>query len=129
MSTKKGRKGGRPEAVEAAAGDDIPVEGLEAEESDLSAGEPLAEDGSQFGMEELSPLREMEMTECLDELCRIGERNGGYITYGEVNRIIPQLTLDEASVEKSFELLEASGIQVVRDEDLERFLAARNGEK
>ena len=129
MSMKKGKKGGRPEAIEAAASDDIPVDGLEAEEPERAADDPTAEDGSQLGMEELSPLREMEMNECLDELRRVGERNGGYITYGEVNRIVPQLALDEASLEKYFELLEVSGIQVVRDEDVERFLAARNVEK
>ena len=69
------------------------------------------------------------MHECLAELRSAGERNGGYITYGEVNRIVPPQTQDEVCIEKCFELLEASGIQLVRDEDLERFLSARNGER
>ena len=129
MNTKKGEKGGRTEVIEPAASDDIPAAGLETDEPGRSAEDQAAEDGSQLGLEALSPLREMEMNECLDELRRVGERNGGYITYGEINRIIPQLTLDDVNVEKYFELLEVSGIRIVRDEDLERFLAGRNGEK
>ena len=71
-----------------------------------------------------SPLRELEMRECIAELRKVGERNGGYITYGEISRTIPQEMQDEARLDSCLESLEASCIRVVRDEDVEGWLSS-----
>ncbi len=76
-------------------------------------------------MEGISILREKELNDVLNDVKRRSEANGGYITFEELNQILPQNIVDEIQSERYLKILEALGVQVLREEDVKRWLEAK----
>ncbi len=77
-------------------------------------------------MEGMSILRETEINEVLNEVKRRSESNGGYVTFEELNQILPQNIVDAIQSDRYLAILEALGVQVLREEDVKKWLEAKN---
>ena len=77
-------------------------------------------------MEGMSILREKELNDVIQDVKRRSETNGGYVTYEELNQILPSNIVDEIQSDKYLKILEALGVQVIREEDVRKYLDAKN---
>ena len=77
-------------------------------------------------MEGMSILRETELNDVINDVKRRSEANGGYITYEELNQILPSNIVDAIQSDKYLKILEALGVQVIREEDVKKYLDAKN---
>ncbi len=80
-------------------------------------------------MEGMSILRETELNDVIQDVKRRSEANGGYITYEELNQILPSNIVDAIQSEKYLKILEALGVQVLREDDVKKFLDAKNAKQ
>ena len=80
-------------------------------------------------MEWMSILRETELNDVIQDVKRRSEANGGYITYEELNQILPSNIVDAIQSEKYLKILEALGVQVLREDDVKKFLDAKNAKQ
>ena len=80
-------------------------------------------------MEGMSILRETELNDVIQDVKRRSEANGGYITYEELNHILPSNIVDAIQSDKYLKILEALGVQVLREDDVKKFLDAKNAKK
>ena len=76
-------------------------------------------------MEGISILREKELNDVLNDVKRRSEANGGYITYEELNQILPQSIVDEIQSERYLKILEALGVQVISEDAVREFMEAK----
>ena len=76
-------------------------------------------------MEGISILREKELNDVLNDVKRRSEANGGYITYEELNQILPANIVDEIQSDRYLKILEALGVQVLREEDVRKWQEAK----
>ena len=77
-------------------------------------------------MEGMSILRETELNDVINEVKRRSEANGGYVTYEELNQILPQNIVDQIQSERYLKILEALGVQVLREDDVKKWIEAKN---
>ncbi len=77
-------------------------------------------------MEGMSILRETELNDVINEVKRRSEANGGYVTYEELNQILPQNIVDAIQSDRYLKILEALGVQVLREEDVKKWVEAKN---
>ena len=77
-------------------------------------------------MEGLSILRETEINDVINDVKRRSELNGGYVTYEELNQILPQNIVDAIQSDRYLRILEALGVHVIREEDVKKYLEAKN---
>ena len=77
-------------------------------------------------MEGMSILRETELNDVVQDVKRRSEANGGYITYEELNQILPSNIVDAIQSDKYLKILEALGVQVLREDDVKKWLEAKN---
>ncbi len=77
-------------------------------------------------MEGMSILRETELNDVINEVKRRSEANGGYVTYEELNQILPQNIVDAIQSDRYLKILEALGVQVIREDDVKKWLDAKN---
>ena len=75
-----------------------------------------------------SVLRDGDLHEALREVCRLSERNGGLVTFDELNRILPQDAVDDVLTERLLKILEMAGVRVVSEEDIAARKKAKAGE-
>jgi len=87
----------------------------EVESPEENEGEETAEPVS--GQEAYSLLQSVDMDEALHELLCIGRRNGGYVTFDELNRLMPQDLVDAVLTEQVLKGLEVNGVRIIREED------------
>ena len=80
-------------------------------------------------MEGMSILRETELNDVIKDVKHRSEANGGYITYEELNQILPSTIVDAIQSEKYLKILEALGVQVLREDDVQKFLDAKNAKQ
>ena len=78
-------------------------------------------------VEDYSSLREAEMQAALAEIRRRSDANGGYVTYDEINRILPQQLVDAVETEQYLKILEQLGVHVIKEEDVASWLAEKAG--
>ena len=95
-----------------------PLPAFAADEDDVDAIIP--------SMEGMSILRQSELNEVISEIKRRSETNGGYVTYEELNQVLPQNIVDAIQSENSLRMLEALGVRVIREEDVKKFVEARD---
>ena len=76
-------------------------------------------------MEGMSILRETELNDVINEVKRRSEANGGYVTYEELNQILPQNIVDAIQSDRYLKILEALGVQVIREEDVKKWVEAK----
>ena len=113
---------GREAEAEEAATDDLPVPSAAVDESaDASDADTVLP-----SMEGMSILRETELNDVIQDVKRRSEANGGYITYEELNQILPSNIVDAIQSDKYLKILEALGVQVLREEDVKKYLDAKN---
>ena len=74
-------------------------------------------------------LRETELNDVINDVKRRSEANGGYVTYEELNQILPSNIVDAIQSEKYLKILEALGVQVIREEDVKNYLDAKNAKQ
>ena len=67
-----------------------------------------------------------ERNAVIQELKQRAEKNGGYVTYDELNQIVPVTAQDESSAEEYFSLLEKLNVAVIPAEGVEAFLANKD---
>ena len=87
-------------------GDDVPAllpAGVVDDDADGDADAVLP------SMEGLSILRETELNDVIQDVKRRSEANGGYITYEELNQILPSNIVDAIQSDKYLKILEALG--------------------
>ncbi len=105
-------------------GDDLhpalPLPGFEEDESAIDIETVLP------SMEGMSILRETELNDVINEVKRRSEANGGYVTYEELNQILPQTIVSAIQSDRYLKILEALGVQVIREEDVKKWLEAKN---
>ena len=77
-------------------------------------------------MEGMSILRETELNDVILDVKRRSEANGGYITYEELNQILPSNIVDAIQSDRYLKILEALGVQVLREEDVKKWLEAKS---
>ena len=80
-------------------------------------------------MEGMSILRETELNDVIQDVKRRSEANGGYITYEELNQILPNNIVDAIQSDKYLKILEALGVQVIREDDVKKYLDAKNAKQ
>jgi len=80
-------------------------------------------------MEGMSILRSNELRDVIQDVKRRSELNGGFITYEELNQILPSTIVDAIQSDKYLKILEALGVQVIREEDVKKFLEAKNAKQ
>ena len=80
-------------------------------------------------MEGMSILRETELNDVINDVKRRSEANGGYVTYEELNQILPSNIVDAIQSDKYLKILEALGVQVIREEDVKNYLDAKNAKQ
>lgn len=113
----------------------------EAEEEGVDAPQPLpasalddtidASDADTIlpSMEGMSILRETELNDVIQDVKRRSEVNGGYVTYEELNQILPSTILDAIQSDKYLRILEALGVNVIREEDVKKYIDAKNAKQ
>lgn len=99
---------------------------VEEREVDETVEEPAAESAS-ASIEDCSALRNAEMQEVVADIRRQAERNGGYVTYEELNQTLPQHIVDAVTSERFLEIFEGLGIRLIREDDLSRWRAEKEG--
>ncbi|MBQ3289038.1 MAG: RNA polymerase sigma factor RpoD [Kiritimatiellae bacterium] len=107
-------------------GDDVPAllpTGAIDEDADGDADAVLP------SMEGLSILRETELNDVIQDVKRRSEANGGYITYEELNQILPSNIVDAIQSDKYLKILEALGVQVIREDDVRKYLDAKSAKQ
>ena len=77
-------------------------------------------------MEGMSILRETELNDVIQDVKRRSEANGGYVTYEELNQVLPSNIVDAIQSDKYLKILEALGVQVLREDDVRKFIEAKN---
>ena len=107
--------------LEAAAEDLPPMPAASMDESADAAGD----DTVLPSMEGMSILRETELNDVVQDVKRRSEANGGYITYEELNQILPSNIVDAIQSEKYLKILEALGVQVMHEENVKKYLEAK----
>lgn len=78
-------------------------------------------------VEDYSALRADEISESIREIRRKAESNGGYVTYEELNRMLPQGVVDAIQSERYLKVLDALDIRLLREDEVERWRAERSG--
>ena len=78
-------------------------------------------------VEDYSALRADEISESIREIRRKAESNGGYVTYEELNRMLPQGVVDAIQSERYLKVLDALDIRLLREDEVERWFAERSG--
>ena len=116
---------GESEASAAAEEGDM---GLAAPLPSFDMGDDAANDIDMVlpSMEGMSILRETELNDVINEVKRRSESNGGYVTYEELNQILPQNIVDAIQSDRYLKILEALGVQVLREEDVPKWKEAKN---
>ena len=102
----------------------IVAEAVQAEQAEEAESETVLP-----AMEGMSILRKTELNDVVQDVKRRSEANGGYITWEELNQILPQNIVDAIQSDKYLTILDALGVQVIREDDVKKFLEARNAKQ
>ena len=108
------------------AGDSV-AEDVAAMSPDSVEAEETAEIEVMPSVADFSALRDEDVREALREARRLGDRNGGYVTFDELNRMLPQDMVDDVLAGRMLKALELTGVQVIREEDVAAWKKAKAG--
>ncbi|MBR4653267.1 MAG: RNA polymerase sigma factor RpoD [Kiritimatiellae bacterium] len=94
---------------------------------------PMTEYGDDFdgtdvlsGFAGRSILGAEERNAVIQEVKQRAEKNGGYVTYEELNQIVPMTVQDEATFEEYLQILGQLNVDVIRSEDVEAYRANKD---
>ena len=77
-------------------------------------------------MEGLSVLRDQELNEVINEVKHRAESQGGYITFEELNQILPQAIVDTLQTERYLSMFEQLGVHILSEENLKDWLEKKS---
>ena len=115
----KGHEDGGDDGVPAPLPAGTTVDGGGEDGGDDDPGEVLP------SMEGMSILRETEINDVINDVKRRSEANGGFVTYEELNQILPSTIVDAIQSDKYLKMLDALGVQVIREDDVQKYLEAK----
>lgn len=117
----------KQKAESAATAEDFEIEPMEPEASGSTA-DDTEEVLPTFA--DISTIREDEMRDAVSDIRRWADANGGYVTYEELNRLLPEGVVDAIQSERWLKLLDELGIGLIREDAVEQWKAAKaeNGE-
>lgn len=101
----------------AAEGEEPEADKIEGANEESAAPAPKIED--------LSTLRAEEIMESLREIQTHAQQNGGYITFDELNQMMPQHIVDEITTERSLKMLENLNVSILREDELPQWRQAK----
>ncbi len=101
--------------------EDVEEESAEVFPETLSTLSAADDDAPLTSMEGMSVLRDSDMNEVVNDLKHRSETNGGYITYEELNQILPQAIIDQIQTEGYLKILEQLGVRIIHEEDVKAF--------
>ena len=107
-------------AADETDGDAPPPVVTEQESADASDADTILP-----SMEGMSILRETEINDVINDVKRRSEANGGFVTYEELNQILPSTIVDAIQSDKYLKMLDALGVQVIREDDVPKYLEAK----
>ncbi len=73
-----------------------------------------------------SVLGAEERNAVIQEVKQRAEKNGGFVTYDELNQIVPATVQDESSTDEYLAILQALNVDVIRAEDVETYRANKD---
>jgi RNA polymerase primary sigma factor len=106
--------------------DDAELASASAPMPSFNADDDLSVETVLPSMEGMSILRETELNDVINDVKRRSEANGGYITYEELNQILPSNIVDAIQSDRYLKILEALGVQVLREEDVKKWVEAKS---
>ena len=77
------------------------------------------------GFGDRSILGVEERNAVVQEVKQRSEKNGGFVTYEELNQIVPATVQDEQTLEEYLAILQALNVNVIRSEDVDDYLARK----
>ena len=86
--------------------------------------DPDAEDMASYAGR--SVLGAEERNAVIQEVKQRAEKNGGFVTYDELNQIVPATIQDESSTDEYLAILQALNVDVIRAEDVETYRANKD---
>ena len=75
------------------------------------------------GFQGRSVLGAEERNAVIQEVKQRAEKNGGYVTYDELNQIVPVTVQDESTTDEYLQILQALNVDVIRAEDVDNYRA------
>ena len=66
-----------------------------------------------------------ERNAVIQEVKQRAEKNGGFVTYDELNQIVPDTVQDEDTTDEYLSILQALGVDVIRPEDVDSYRAVK----
>ena len=72
-----------------------------------------------------SVLGAEERNAVIQEVKQRAEKNGGFVTYDELNQIVPDTVQDENTTDEYLSILQALGVDVIRAEDVDTYRAIK----
>ena len=73
-----------------------------------------------------SVLGAEERNAVIQEVKQAAEKNGGYVTYEQLNSIVPQTVQDESTADEYLMILQALNVDVIRADDVETYRANKD---
>ena len=73
-----------------------------------------------------SVLGAEERNAVIQEVKQRAEKNGGYVTYDELNQIVPATVQDESTADEYLSILQQLNVAVIRAEEVETYLANKD---
>jgi len=67
-----------------------------------------------------------ERNAVIQEVKQRAEKNGGYVTYDELNQIVPATVQDESTADEYLQILQALNVDVIRAEDVDAYRANKD---
>ena len=84
-------------------------------------GDDFDPDDMMSGFQGRSVLGAEERNAVIQEVKQRAEKNGGYVTYDELNQIVPATVQDESTADEYLLILQALNVDVIRTEDVETY--------
>ena len=78
------------------------------------------------GFQGRSVLGAEERNAVIQEVKQRAEKNGGYVTYDELNQIVPVTVQDESTTDEYLQILQALNVDVIRAEDVDTYRANKD---
>ena len=78
------------------------------------------------GFQGRSVLGAEERNAVIQEVKQRAEKNGGYVTYDELNQIVPLTVQDESTTDEYLQILQALNVDVIRAEDVDAYRANKD---
>ena len=73
-----------------------------------------------------SVLGAEERNAVIQEVKQAAEKNGGYVTYEQLNAIVPQTVQDESTADEYLMILQSLNVDVIRADDVEAYRASKD---